>query len=108
MNFINYSFRILITWNTRNIRYLFHLEVTKINNPVLSFKSYAIQIIYKVNLIIQRISFKSYAIQIIYKVNLIIQRKIYNYEKTFEPKLDTVLQGLSFQMFQKNAETEKN
>ena len=88
MNFINYSFRILITWNTRNIRYLFHLEVTKINNPVLSFKSYAIQIIYK--------------------VNLIIQRKIYNYEKTFEPKLDTVLQGLSFQMFQKNAETEKN
>ena len=88
MNFINYSFRILITWNTRNIRYLFHLEVTKINNPVLSFKSYAIQIIYK--------------------VNLIIQRKIYNYEKTFEPKWDTVLQGLSFQMFQKNAETEKN
>ena len=88
MNFINYSFRILITWNTRNIRYLFHLEVTKINNPVLSFKSYAIQIIYK--------------------VNLIIQRKIYNYEKTFEPKLDTVLQGLPFQMFQKNAETEKN
>ena len=88
MNFINYSFRILITWNTRNIRYLFHLEVTKINNPVLSFKSYAIQIIYK--------------------VNLIIQRKIYNYEKTFEPKLDTVLQGLSFQMFQKNTETEKN
>ena len=88
MNFINYSFRILITWNTRNIRYLFHLEVTKINNPVLSFKSYAIQIIYK--------------------VNIIIQRKIYNYEKTFEPKLDTVLQGLSFQMFQKNAETEKN
>ena len=88
MNFINYSFRILITWNTRNIRYLFHLEVTKINNPVLSFKSYAIQIIYK--------------------VNLIIQRKIYNYEKTFEPKLDTVLQGLSFQMFQKNAETEKS
>ena len=88
MNFINYSFRILITWNTRNIRYLFHLEVTNINNPVLSFKSYAIQIIYK--------------------VNLIIQRKIYNYEKTFEPKLDTVLQGLSFQMFQKNAETEKN
>ena len=88
MNFINYSFRILITWNTRNIRYLFHLEVTKINNPVLSFKSYAIQIIYK--------------------VNLIIQRKIYNYEKSFEPKLDTVLQGLSFQMFQKNAETEKN
>ena len=88
MNFINYSFRILITWNTRNIRYLFHLEVTKINNPVLSFKSYAIQIIYK--------------------VNLIIQRKIYNYEKTFELKLDTVLQGLSFQMFEKNAETEKN
>ena len=88
MNFINYSFRILITWNTRNIRYLFHLEVMKINNPVLSFKSYVIQIIYK--------------------VNIIIQRKIYNYEKTFELKLDTVLQGLSFQMFEKNAETEKN
>ena len=31
------------------------------------------------------------------RVNIIIQRKIYNYEKTFEPKLDTVLQGLSFQ-----------
>ena len=60
----------------------------KINNPVLSFKSYVIQIIYK--------------------VNIIIQRKIYNYEKTFELKLDTVLQGLSFQMFEKIAETEKN
>ena len=83
----------VITWKTRNIRYLFPLKEKTIINCVLSIKG--IILVVNVTLV------KPNIMQKLDGMNIIIQQKVQNQQNTFEATSTTILHGLSFQMLQK-------
>ena len=96
----NNSFRIIITWKTRNIQSLF---------PLKDKGDYKSCVIYKGDvLVVHVILVKPNVMRKLDGMKIIIQLKVQNHQNTFRATSTTILHGLSFQMLQKNAKTRKN
>ena len=91
--FTNNSFRMVITWKTRNIRPLFPIKDKTIANHVLSITEIA--------LVVHVTFVKPNVIRKLDGMTIIIQLKVQNHQSTFEVTSTTILYGLSFQMLQK-------
>ena len=88
--FTNNSFRMVITWKTRNIPSLFALKDVNDYKSCVTYKG--IVLVVHVTLV------KPNLMQKLDGMNIIIQSKSQN---TFEATSTTILQGLPFQMLQK-------
>ena len=93
LKFTNYSFRIVITCKTRNIRSFFLLKDKTITNRVLSIQGIVVMV--HVALV------KPNVMRKLDGMNIIIQIKVQNRQSIFEATSTTILHGLSFQMLQK-------
>ena len=93
LKFTNYSFRIVITCKTRNIRSFFLLKDKTITNRVLSIQGIVVMV--HVALV------KPNVMRKLDGMNIIIQIKVQNLQSIFEATSTTILHGLSFQMLQK-------
>ena len=84
--FTNNSFRMVITWKTRNIRSSF---------PLKDKNDYKLCVIYKgIVLVVHVTLVKPNVMQKLDRINLIIQLKVQNYQNTFEATSTTILHGL--------------
>ena len=90
----NNSFRMVITWKTRNIRSLFPL---KVKNDYKSCLIYNIEIA----LVVHVALVKPDVMQKLDVMNIIMQLNVQNHQNTFEATSTTILHELSFQMLRK-------
>ena len=93
LKFTNYSFRIVITCKTRNMRSFFLLKDKTITNGVLSIQGIVVTV--HVALV------KPNVMRKLDGMNIIIQIKVQNRQSIFEATSTTILHGLSFKMLQK-------
>ena len=93
LKFTNYSFRIVITCKTRNIRSFFLLKDKTITNRVLSIQGIVVMV--HVALV------KPNVMRKLDGMNIIIQIKVQNHQNIFETTSTTILHGLSFQILRK-------
>ena len=98
--FTNNSFRMIITWKTRNIRSFF---------PLRYENDYKWYVIYKGKSSCgSRYISETERMQKLDGMNIIIQLIVQNHQNILEATSTTVLHGLPFQMLQKNSNTRKN
>ena len=93
LKFTNYSFRIVITCKTRNIRSFFLLKDKTITNRVLSIQGIVVMV--HVALV------KPNVMRKLDGMNIIIQIKVQKHQNIFETTSTTILHGLSFQILRK-------
>ena len=85
------SFRMVMTWKTRNIRSLFPLKDKS------DYKSCVKEIVLVVHVTLVKLN----VMRKLDGMNMIIQLKVQNHQNIFEATSTTILHGVTFQMLQK-------